>query len=92
MQGHSSEAGAVAVGAVSRRGGELALRNIPAIETDNEPKLTIKRESLRSPVASCTNPVTSGPRAVPMELIIMMNAMPIANSLGLTPGKWNGTE
>ena len=68
------------------------MRNIPAIETDNAPKLTIKRASLRSAVASCSNPVTSGPRVVPMELIIMMNAMPIANSLGLIPGKWNGTE
>ena len=52
----------------------------------------IKRESLKSPEASCSNPVTSGPKVVPMELIIIMKAMPIANSLGFIPLRWNGTE
>ena len=35
--------------------------------------------------------MNSGPNEVPTDVIIMVKAKATANSLGLIPGRWNGT-
>ena len=54
-------------------------------------KLIKNRAILRSSKASCRKPVINGPKEVPTDVIIMVNAKATANSLGLILGKWNGT-
>lgn len=50
-------------------------------------KLTKNRASLRLSMASCRNPVKSGPNDVPTDVIIMVNTKATANSRGLIPGR-----
>ena len=63
----------------------------PAALRDRDPKLAMKREVCKSPRACCRKPVTSGPNAMPTELIIMVTVIATANSRGRIPGRWNGT-
>ena len=64
---------------------------MPAKIRDTDVKLMMNNESFKSPVASCKNPVFSGPNDVPMDVIIMVKEKATASSRGRIPRRLKGT-